>query len=369
MRRLDVRRAVDRLIRREASILVALSAIALVAFLGTRALAAANRRTAHADAARWHDLGVSRLSAGDARGAVDAFRTASRFDREDRGHRFALADALRRTGDEAAALDVLMRLRSGYPEDVEVNTSLARLEASRGGVDDAVRYYQSAILALWQPADIGKRRALRAELIEFLLAKGASSRALSEALKYSGEIPEEAAAHVQAGRFLLRAGSAPRAEAQFVAALRLNPRDGDAIAGAGDAAFEAGDYERAREFLVRAPADPARQQRLALVDLILRNDPLLPHLTAGERIARLGRARAAIETRVGDCPGADALRQELSGMQESLATRRAASADSLGADLAHLARLARQASSTCAPEQPIDRAMLAIARRHGLGPE
>ena len=230
-----VRRALDPLVRRETRVLAALCAIALVTFFATRALAAVNRRIARDDAARWHALGASRLAAGDSRGAVDAFRSASLFDRDDRGHRVALADALHRTGDDTAALDVLLRLREALPEDVEVNTSLARLEAARGNVDGAVRYYQSAILALWQPSRIDPRRALRAELIEFLLARGESARALAEALKLSGEIPDEPSAHVRAGQLLLRAGSASRALVQFNLALRRDPHNAAAIAGRREA--------------------------------------------------------------------------------------------------------------------------------------
>jgi len=233
---LVVRGALDRLIRRETRILAALCAIAVAGFFTTRALASANRHIAKTDADRWHALGAERLAAGDPGGAVDALRTASRLDRENRGHRFALADALRRDGDNDAALDVLLRLRETLPEDVDVNASLARLEAARGNVEDAVRYYQAAVLALWQPSRIDARRALRIELIEFLILQGDPERALAETLKLSGEIPDTPDAHVRVGRLLLASGSATRALEQFTAALRRDPRDKAAIDGRREAA-------------------------------------------------------------------------------------------------------------------------------------
>jgi Tfp pilus assembly protein PilF len=366
---LAVLRALDLIVRREARILFVLCAIALVSFLATRAFAAHNRRVAAGDAARWHAIGVARLGAGQAAGAVQAFRTAARIDREDREHRLALADALRRSGENAEALDVLSRLRETYPEDVEVNATLARLEAARGNEEGAVRYYQAAILGLWQPANLPSRRELRIELIEFLLARGASDRAQAEALKLSGEIPDTAAAHVTSGRLLLRAGSAARAETQFVAALRLDPRSQDAIEGAGEAAFDAGDYERARELLARAPGRREPDGMLALATLVLASDPLLPHLTARDRDRRLAAAVDALAARAAGCPAAPAPKQELTELQASLADRRRTSADSLGADLLRLARLARDVAAACGPEQPIDRAILLIARRHGLEPQ
>ena len=365
---MDLRRAVDQLIRRETRILAVLCAIAVVGFFATRALAAANRRTARDGAAQWHALGASRLAAGDFRGAVDAFRTASLADRADRNHQFALADALRRTGDNTAAHEVLLRLRNALPEDVEVNASLARLEAGEGNVEAAVRYYQTAILGLWQPASLDERRALRVELIEFLLDRGAPARALSEALKLSGEIPDDPAAHVEAGRLLLRSGSAARAEAQFIDALRVDPRNGAAIAGAGAAAFEAGDYERAREFLARADPGMLPHDLLPLVELVLADDPLLPHLTARDRGRRLVRTLDALAARAAGCAAAGEIREKLATLQTSMSSRRASSADSLGADLGQFARLARQMSEACPPAQPIDRAVLLIARRHGVEP-
>jgi predicted Zn-dependent protease len=362
---LDVRTAIDRLIRREARIFAALCAIAIVAFLATRTLAAHNRHIAQGDAASWHAAGTAVLAAGGAGEAVEDFRRASLIDRGNRAYRFALADALRRTGDNDAALDVLLRLRETVPEDVEVNASLARLEAARGSVEDAVRYYQTAILGLWQPARLDERRTLRTELIEFLLARGATERALAEVLKLSGEIPDEPAAHVRAGQLLFRAGSPGRAEAQFVAALGRAPRDPAALVGAGQAAFAAGEYEHARDFLRRVPGG-ADDATLRVAELVVDSDPLLPRLTAHERDGRLARAVDALQQRAAACAAGTPTAQALADLQQALAARHALTADSLGPDLARAAALARQVSAACPPPQPIDRAIALIAARHGL---
>ena len=133
---MDVRSAIDRIIRREARIFAGLAVIAVAAFFATRALAAHNRRTAQDDAARWHAMAAASLAGGRGVEAVDEFRRAALIDRDNRAYRFALADALRRTGDNDAALDVLLRLREKVPEDVAVNASLARLEAARGSVEE-----------------------------------------------------------------------------------------------------------------------------------------------------------------------------------------------------------------------------------------
>jgi predicted Zn-dependent protease len=362
---LDVRTAIDRIIRREARIFAALCVIAIAAFFATRTLAAHNRRTAQGDAARWHARGTASLAEERAADAASDFRRAALIDRDNREYRFALAEALRRTGDNAGALDVLLRLRESVPEDVEVNASLARLEAARGSIEDAVRYYQTAILGLWQPARIDERRALRVELIEFLLAHGAAERALAEALKLSGEIPDEAADHVRAGQLLLRAGSPARAEAQFSAALRRDPRDAAALAGAGEAAFATGEYEHARDYLRRIPGGTGNE-RLAISQLVLDIDPLLPRLTARERDRRLARAVDELQARAAGCANAAAVQQALADLQHMFAAVHATSADNLGPDLSRVAGLARGVSAACPPAQPIDRAIVLIAARHGL---
>lgn len=362
---MDVRSAIDRIIRREARIFATLCVIAIAAFFATRGLAAHNRRAAQADAARWHESGAASLATGNPAAALAAFRKASLIDRDNREYRFALADALRRTGDSAGARDVLLRLRESVPEDVEVNASLARLEAARGNVDDAVRYYQAAILALWQPTRIEQRRALRVELIGVLLSRGASDRALAEVLKLSGEIPDEAADHIRVGQLLLRTGSAARAEAQFVAALRRSPHDMSALAGAGAAAFAAGEYEHARDFLRRIPGG-ADNGTLRITELVLDLDPLQPRLTARERDRRLARALDELQARAADCAAAAPAQQALTDLRQTFSKAHATSADSLGPDLARVAGLAREVSAACPPPRPIDRAVALIAARHGL---
>jgi tetratricopeptide (TPR) repeat protein len=362
---LDVRSAIDRIIRREARIFAGLCVIAIIAFLATRSLAAHNRRTSREDAAQWHALGVASLHDGRAAEAVEQFRRASRIDRDNRTYRFALADALHRTGDNDAALDVLLRLRESVPDDVEINASLARLEAGRGAVEDAVRYYQTAILALWPPSRIDQRRALRIELIEILLAHGAGERALSEVLKLSGEISDQPGEHVRVAQLLLRAGSPARAEAQFVAALRRSPHDMAALAGAGSAAFAAGDYEHARDYLRRIPGG-TDNELLRISQLVLDLDPLMPRLTARDRDRRLARAVDELQARAAGCTAATEAQQELAAMQPAQVGARATSADTPGPDLARVAALARDISRLCPPAQPIDRAVVLIAARHGL---
>ena len=65
----------------------------------------------------------------------------------------------------------------------------------------------------------------------------------------STDLPDDAAAHVEVGQLFATAGDSGHALDQFQRALRLAPRSGAALAGAGQAAFQLGDYLLARTYL------------------------------------------------------------------------------------------------------------------------
>ena len=131
------------------------------------------------------------------------------------------------------------------PEAADVNTELARLEARDGDLDEARRYYQSALNAVWSQEQSDVRRGLRLELIHLLLAHNEKSRALAELLLLSANLPDTAASHAEAGQLFLDAGDPHRALDQFARALVLDPSNALALAGAGESAFAEADYTRA----------------------------------------------------------------------------------------------------------------------------
>lgn len=113
------RTAIQRLVHRETILLLALCAIAIVAYFGTRAVAAANRRVHLSDAARWYAAGESNVRVGDSRAAASAFRRAIALDPSRREYRLALADALSASHDDDAARFVLQQLRELDPDDAQ----------------------------------------------------------------------------------------------------------------------------------------------------------------------------------------------------------------------------------------------------------
>jgi tetratricopeptide (TPR) repeat protein len=357
-------------------LLAVLVSVAIGAFLATRAIARSNDALRSRQAAAWYDAAQHATVAGNTESAVAALRRAVSKDRQNRRYRLVLADALmaRRFDDEARR--ALLALRDAQPEDPEANLRLARLEARGSDADAARRYYQNALSGLWRAEQAEERRRVRTELIEFLLAHDEHGRALSELLLMAANLPEDAAVQARVGRMFLAAGNPRLALDHFERAERLDTDNADALAGAGEAAFQLEDYSRALRYLKRAAPDDTRVMELRdLAQLVLSDDPLAPRLRAGERQRRLMLAvRQALQRLDGclDVPRAPAslglLRNDALDLASTLERSRGPVPRDLvddGVDLVY--RAERAAEGTCGtPPALFDRAIVLIGRRHGL---
>jgi tetratricopeptide (TPR) repeat protein len=381
---MDPERAIDRLdrsrrslLRRELVILLVLTAAGTGAFFATRAVAAANLRQRGADALIWRERGRDALGRGDVVAAVEDLRRARRMDRADRASATLLATTLSRAGDADEAADILQSLRDARPDDAAVNTELARLEQRRGRQDLAIRYYQDALDALWAPAQRDAARAIRSEFIELLLGTGERSRALSQALVLASDLPPDPVWQTRVGRFFLEAGDPRRALDRFAAALATDPARVDALTGAGEAAFELGDYQKARQYLAAVRMPDARITDLKrIADLVVTGDPLAVRLTTAERQRRIAAIAAGADARLDACPSPPqedpAARQQLREQLDEVAAagdRRKVTV-TIEQDRAEqsieLALRAHTLTAACAQPDVDGRAVAAIARLHGL---
>ena len=242
------------LIHRETLQLSALIVLAIAAFLLTRAVAASNRDMSVRDAAEWFRRGRQAMDAGRVDEAIDALRRATVRDRDDKRYVLALAQALALKRDDDGARSVLLTLRESEPEDPDINLQLARLAAARQDVTEALRFYHNALYAPWPAEQADARRRVRLELIRFLLTHGQGGRAVSELLALSTDLPDDSALRLEVAQLFARAGDNGHALEQFQRILRTAPQDGEALAGAGQAAFRLGDYPAAVRYLRIAPA-------------------------------------------------------------------------------------------------------------------
>ena len=275
-----------RLIHREVVLLAVLSAIAAGSILVTQWAESSNRTLQATDAAAWFERGRARLATGQTGAAVTALGRAVTRRPDEWLYASTLADALRADDQVDAARQLLLDWRLRRPEDPEVNTQLARLEAGSGTVAAAIGYYEGALHGRWAEPASESRLELRRELIRYLLGQGQSGPALAQALVLAANLPDAPGAHLESGRLFLETGDATRASSHFVRALRLDPGNLAAGAGATEAAFVLGDYAAAVEH-ARGLTDRPSLERARIAAAVIANDSLAPRLSVAERERRL----------------------------------------------------------------------------------
>ena len=335
-------------------------------------------------AAAWFREGEGQVRAGDIGGAIDSFRKATSRDRDNRAYVLALANALAAAGHNEEARQALLRLRELSPENAEINLYLARLAAKRGDAAEAVRYYQNALFGLWTGSQVDQeRRKVRVELIHFLLDYQERSRALSEVLILGAEIPEsDAAAQTETGQLFLQAGDAQHALKHFMRSIALNRNNTTALAGAGYAAFQLGDYTQASRYLEVALAQglssESALQLLTVTRMILSNDPLAPQLTREERNGRvlvdfgqsLRRLQSCLNQQSGKkdnaSSGLEPLKADALAMQSKLQPRNLRrDPELLRAGMELIYKIEEATNVSCGEPAGLDRALLLIGRKHG----
>jgi|SRR5215469_13761232 len=269
-----------------ALVVTAVLGFAAVSRLVTRLNANEKRIAYHA-----FEAGMAAYRENNPERALDDFRAALSYDRDNPTYQLSLARALRDTGrlDESEAY--LVHLWEGSPQDSTINLALARLAARRHSVDEAIRYYHSAIYGVWSADPDRNRRQTRFELIDFLLQEKAALQAQAELMALTQVLPPEPAAHLAVAKRFQQAQDLPSALAQYEIALKFDPKDLDALTGAGQAAFKLGRYTTAEKYLqkvveLNSGNDDLRQQ-LESASLILATDPFLRHLSDAERNRRL----------------------------------------------------------------------------------
>jgi tetratricopeptide (TPR) repeat protein len=347
---------------------------------------AARNRAMNIDVARtWYHMGQEQLKSGDTTLAIESFRNAATNHHDNAEYPLVLAAALAGADHIDEARQILLRLRTSAPENGEINLSLARLSAKDGNIGESVRYYRNALFGVWPPDHIVDRRIkVRTELVQLLLSSGDASQALAELLILSSDIPDTEQAHNDVGRLFQMAGDSEHALAQFTLALRQNPRNADALGGAGQATFNLADYSKARRYLEGAVGNgndsPELKELLETTKLVLSRDPLAAGTHTDERVRRLvadldfatENLESCIRERGGD-HGSLAVLEPLwtemdQGRQSQLRPqelRRDPEGFTTGLSLIQRIELANE--QICGQSSPLQKALLLIGRKHGIG--
>jgi tetratricopeptide (TPR) repeat protein len=270
-----------------------LSLVVLLAlFVGTTFAARFYRAKQASLAQQWFARGNQELKAGNADVALEDFRNALSYSPDNSLFEFRLAQALVAADRLEEAESYLLALAEGSPGSGPLNLELARLEAGKGLTELALRYYQSAIDGVWPKDTPMHRRQAQFELCQFLLARNRLPQAQAELMALAADTPpEDVPLRLEVANLLLASGDSRDALPQFKLALARQPLNAAALAGAGHAAFQIGDFKQARDYLARAvernSSDTQSRQRLEISEYVLENDPFVVGLTDPQRADRV----------------------------------------------------------------------------------
>ena len=264
-------------------------------------------KTFHVLADQWFARGDRSFQAGNAAEALNDYRNALAYSPYNPQFQFHLARALAATGRQEEAEAYLLNLLSVSPGSGEINLELARSSARRkSGMAAALRYYQAAIYGEWDHDPLLMRWDVRRELSEYLLAHGTHIQAEPELIAMAENVPlTDIARQKLAGELLVRGQLWDRALAIFRSVLAADPRDPEALAGAGTAAFHLFEFPQTLDYLRKLPpekrSDPSIAGMLETSEQVLADDPFPSGLSPQQKAARTARDLALAESRAEQC--------------------------------------------------------------------
>ena len=358
--------------------LAVLTAIAVVFFLAVTGLSHLYRSQQESLGNRWYMRGVADLSTGNFNQSMLEFRTALRYSRDNYDYQLNLAESLLGLKRAPEAYSYFINLWEREPENGVVNLELARIAAASGQTEQAERYYHNAIYATWPGDREVQRRETRVELIEYLLKIGASQQAQSELIALEANLGNDPVQQERLGGLFMRAQDYEHALAAYRSSLRSNRRNGAALAGAGWAAYETGQYPLAQKYLEAAlminPNDTQSAARLKTTELILQMDPFQRGLSVAHRNRMVTDAFASAGQRLKSCegkPGSTAAASSQLGLADTWATLQPritprgleSDPDLVESSMDLVFEIERETAS-CGVVSPADQALLLISRLH-----
>jgi tetratricopeptide (TPR) repeat protein len=308
--------------------------------------------------------------------AVNDFHAALTYSRDNYTTQLSLAQALLALQRTEEARQYLVNLWQRKPENGMVNFELARIYAEKGDVTQALRYYHNAIYAIWNQDQDSVRRSARLELINFLLTRQMHGQAESELIALQSNLSQDPEFITKIGGLFMQVPDYERALTLFVRSLKLKHQNPDALAGAGQAAFELGQYKTSEHYLKSAvaanPSDSTSTQLLQTARLVMQMDPYNMRLPASQRSANVKDAVQTAAARLSGCiankpvasggmVGLQALNSRLSQLQPKL-RRSAVDSDTVDEAMSLVFDIEQQTKDLCGPATDKDLALLLISR-------
>ncbi|MEW5984496.1 MAG: chloride channel protein [Acidobacteriota bacterium] len=176
------------------------------------------------------------------------------------------------------------------PANGPANLGLAQIAASRDSRDEAVTYYDRAIVGMWADSPTQHEIDTRFELVEFLARVGDRNPAIAQLLQLEPLVAGDEGAERRIAQRLFSLGAVQQSADLYHAILERDPENAGAHMGLGQARFVLADYAGAllafRSASRLAPGNESAAQRLALCERIVQLDPTARRLTMARRHER-----------------------------------------------------------------------------------
>ncbi|MGA8151810.1 MAG: tetratricopeptide repeat protein [Terriglobales bacterium] len=276
---------------RPAVVIASLTVLAVIGFAGVTRLSNRFGEQQKALARHLYQQGLADQQAGKPEMAVEHFRAALTYSHDNFQYQLSLARALRDTGRIPEAETYLISLWERSPQDGAVNLALGRLAAREKLLDKTTQYYHNAIYGVW-PSNADENR-LNAwfELVDFLLHQNARPQAQAELIALSAELPRRPELQLRVADFFARAQDYPHALLEYQKVLQTSRGNPEALAGAGEAAFNLARYRTAARYLEAAvtanPRDTDSAQLLQVTKVVLDVNPFGREISSSERHRRI----------------------------------------------------------------------------------
>jgi Flp pilus assembly protein TadD len=272
-------------------------------------------------AARWLQRGDQALRDNKPQAAIDALSSALAYAPNDRSTAIKLAEALASAGRVQEATVYFNALLESQQGNGLINLQLARLAARQGNESQAIEDFQKAIYGNWEGDGYVRRREVRFELINYLIAHHRLDQARSELLVASGNAPsDDISVQLEIARNMERAQDPSDAFHLYRTILHHHPSLREALDGAGRTAFQLGRFLDAKHYLARSlelPSTEADSDENAVSALQQSRDQLSEasrilalypssRLPPHERDARILTARKLAMARLTTCVNAKA---------------------------------------------------------------
>lgn len=298
-----------KLIVHDALVFVSLSLVTVALFVVTLLLFRSFAAHRSELAIRWSGRGEAAIRAGRPDQAIVALRTALLYAPERRSYEMLLAQALGDAGHTEESYNYFLGLWDTQPGDGFINLRLARLEAKKGNPRGAINYYRAAIYGTWEGDGAVRRREVRLELAQYLLAKHDNSGARTELLIAGGNNPDDLPLAMTLAGLLEKTGDSGDALAYYQKVIAAEPKNEAALAAAGRIQFVAGNYDQARHLLERAEheQDGGKEVKDAELSSMLEKSERIVDLTPSkklpvhQRVARIVTDRGIAKKRFEDC--------------------------------------------------------------------